>query len=267
MAEQVFQDGYAYEAQVGRWSRPVAAAFLDWLGEPAGQNWLDAGCRTGELSRAALARGEAASVVGIDRSNGFLALASRRAGGHPRLAWQQGDEQNLPFPDESFDVVVSGLVLNFVPDRRRMVSEMARVVRRGGTVALYVWDHGGRMQPTVHFWAAATAADPSAAEQDEGRRFFALRRPEPLRAIFAAAGLRSVTTRAIDVDAVLSDFEDYWQPLVAGISGPASGHVAAIGRDGRSDLRALLERRLPRRIDGSIPLGARAWAARGIKLN
>jgi SAM-dependent methyltransferase len=267
MAEPIFEDGYAHEAHGGRWNRPVAAAFLDWLGEPAGQSWLDAGCGTGELSRAALTRGEAASVVGIDRSNGFLAVASQRAGGNPRLAWQQGDVQSLPFPDESFDVVVSGLVLNLVPDRTRMVLEMTRVVRRGGTVALYVWDHGGRMQPMVHFWGAATAADASAAEQDEGRRCFALRRPEPLRAIFAAAGLRAVTTRAIDVDTVFSDFEDYWRPLVAGISGPASGYVGAIGRDRRSELRALLEHRMPRRIDGSIPLSARAWAARGIKLN
>lgn len=245
----------------------MAAAFLDWLGEPAGQNWLDAGCGTGELSRAALVRGGAASVVGIDRSNGFLALASRRAGGNPSLAWQEADEQNLPFPDESFDVVVSGLVLNFVPDRRRLVSEMARMVRRGGTVALYVWDHGGRMQPMAHFWAAASAADQSAAEQDEGRRFVALCRPEPLQALFAAAGLRAVTTRAIDVDTVFSDFDDCWQPLVAGISGPASGYVGAIGRDRRSELRALLEQRLPRRMDGSIPLSARAWAARGTRLN
>jgi SAM-dependent methyltransferase len=206
-------------------------------------------------------------VVGIDRSNGFLVVAARRAAGDPRLAWQRGDAQNLPFPDEAFDVAVAGLVLNFVHDRTRMVSEMARVVRRGGTVALYVWDHGGRMQPISHFWAAATMVDPSAAEQDERRRFFAVCRPEPLRAMFAAAGLRGVATRAIDVPVVFPDFEDYWQPFLAGNSGPAPSYCAAIGRDKRSDLRALLEQRLPRRDDGSIPLSARAWAARGVKLN
>jgi SAM-dependent methyltransferase len=267
MAGEVFDDGYAYETYIGRWSRPVAAAFLDWLGEPPGLNWLDTGCGTGELSRAALARGGAAAVVGVDRSDGFLTVAARRAGGDPRLAWQQGDAQNLPFPDGAFDVAVAGLVLNFVPDRRRMVSEMARVVRRRGTVALYVWDHGGQMQPMGQFWAAASTVDPSAGEQDERRRFFAVCRPEPLRAIFAAAGLQGVATRAIDVPTVFADFEDYWQPLVAGNSGPAPGYCAAAGRDRRSDLRALLEQRLPRRDDGSIPLSARAWAVRGTKPN
>ncbi|HYZ30682.1 MAG TPA: class I SAM-dependent methyltransferase [Crenalkalicoccus sp.] len=265
MAGDTFQDGYAYEAHIGRWSQPVAAAFLDWLGEPPGLQWLDAGCGTGELSRAALARGGAAAVVGIDPSDGFLAVAARRAGGDPRLAWQRGDVQNLPFPDGAFDVVVAGLVLNFVPDRRRMVSEMARVVRRHGTVALYVWDHGGQMQPLGHFWSAAAAVDPAAGEQDERRRFAGLCRPEPLRAMLTAAGLQGVATRAIDVPTVFADFADFWQPLVAGVAGPASSYCAAVGRDRRSDLRGMLERRLPQRDDGSIPLGARAWAVRGSK--
>jgi SAM-dependent methyltransferase len=267
MAIGVYDDGYAYESYVGRWSRTVAAAFLDWLGQPAGQSWLDAGCGTGELSRAALARSGAANVVGIDRSDGFLAVAARRAGGDPRLAWQQGDAQNLPFPDEAFDVAVAGLVLNFVPDRTRMVSEMARVVKRGGTVALYVWDHGGQMQPMNQFWAAASMVDPAAGEHDEERRFFALCRPEPLRAIFAGAGLQEIATRAIDVPTVFADFADYWQPLLAGNSGPVPSYCAAIGSDRRAELRAALEQRLPRQDDGSIALSARAWAVRGSKLN
>ncbi len=267
MAIGVYDDGYAYESYVGRWSRPVAAAFLDWLAQPAGQSWLDAGCGTGELSRAALARSGAANVVGIDRSDGFLAVAARRAGGDPRLAWQQGDAQNPPFPNGTFDVAVAGLVLNFVPDRTRMVSEMARVVKRGGTVALYVWDHGGQMQPMNQFWAAASMVDPAAGEHDEERRFFALCRPEPLRAIFAGVGLQEIATRAIDVPTVFADFEDYWQPLLAGNSGPVPSYCAAIGSDRRAELRAALEQRLPRQDDGSIALNARAWAVRGSKLN
>jgi SAM-dependent methyltransferase len=205
-------------------------------------------------------------VVGIDRSDGFLAVAARRGGGNPRLAWHRADVQSLPFPDGTFDVAVAGLVLNFVPDRRQMVAEMARVVRPHGTVALYMWDYGRRMQPMSHFWAAATAVDPSAGEQDERRRFFAVGRPEALHAVLAASGLRGVATRAIDVPMVFADFEDYWRPFVAGRSEHAAAYCAALGRDMRSDLRALLERRLPRRDDGSIPLSARAWAVRGVKV-
>lgn len=60
------------------------------------------------------------------------------------------------------DAVVSGLVLNFVPQPQRMVAEMARVTRAGGTVAAYVWDYAGQMQLLRHFWGAAVALDSAA---------------------------------------------------------------------------------------------------------
>jgi ubiquinone/menaquinone biosynthesis C-methylase UbiE len=50
----------------------------------------------------------------------------------------------LPFPDDHFDMVVSGLVLNFVPDLGRVLAEAGRVTRPGGTIGAYVWDYAGR---------------------------------------------------------------------------------------------------------------------------
>jgi SAM-dependent methyltransferase len=74
--------------------------------------------------------------------------------------------------DGSCDVIVSALVLNFVPDRKKALSEMQRVARSRATVAFYVWDYpGGGMEMMRAFWSAAVALDPSAADLSEDRRF------------------------------------------------------------------------------------------------
>jgi SAM-dependent methyltransferase len=168
----------------------------------------------------------------------------------------------LPLPDATFDRVVSGLVLNFVPDQPRAVAEMARVVRPGGEVALYVWDYAGGMQLMRRFWDAAAALDPRAAELDEGRRFPTCR-PEPLRQLFETDGrLHGVATRSIEVPTIFRDFDDYWTPFLGG-QGPAPGYCVALPEGARSALRDRLRASLPRQPDGSIHLVARAWAIRG----
>ena len=63
-----WSSGSAYESYIGRWSRLVAPEFLDWLGIPPRQRWLDMGCGTGALTAAILARCEPRSVVGVDPS-------------------------------------------------------------------------------------------------------------------------------------------------------------------------------------------------------
>src|SRR3546814_6441872 len=150
--------GDAYEPYVGRWSRSVAREFLNWLALQPDLAWLDIGCGTGALSRAILDGGSPRAVVGVDSSAGYLAHARRR-NRDPRATFRIGDAQALPFPDRSFDAAVSGLVLNFVPDGARALAEMRRVLRPGGTAALYVWDYAGEMQLMRRFWDAAVALD------------------------------------------------------------------------------------------------------------
>ena len=52
--------------------------------------------------------------------------------------------------------MVSGLVLNFVPDKDRALREMRRIVKPGGTIAVYVWDYSGEMQLIRYFWDAVS---------------------------------------------------------------------------------------------------------------
>jgi hypothetical protein len=138
---------------------------------------------------------------------------------------------------------------------------MVRVGRPSATVAAYVWDYAGRMEPLRRFWDAAVALDPAASAVDEGARF-PICAPEPLRRAFEDAGLTTVAVEAIEVPTVFRDFDDYWTPFLSGV-GPAPGYAASLGDDAREALRERLRVRLPSEPDESIHLVARAWAVRG----
>ena len=125
-------DTTAYEAYIGRWSRLVAEAFLLWLALPSGRRWLDVGCGTGALTQTILAIADPEDVLGVDPTAEFLAVAEAQII-DPRVHFATGDARALPVPDEAYDAVVAGLVLNFVPDPEAAVVEMARVARRGAS--------------------------------------------------------------------------------------------------------------------------------------
>jgi hypothetical protein len=157
--------------------------------------------------------------------------------------------------------VVSGLVLNFVPQPRGAVIDMARVARAGGAVAAYVWDYAEKMELMRYFWDAAVALDQSALELDEGRRF-AICQPSPLTELFKDAGLQQVEVCPIDIPTAFRDFDDYWSPFLGG-QGPAPGYAMSLSEERRGALRERIRSNLPTANDGSIPLVARAWAVRG----
>jgi len=254
-----WERGSPYERYVGRWSRRVAPQFLSLLNVPGGRRWLDVGCGTGALCAAIADRCSPASVTGVEPSLGFLESARENLAG--RAVLLPGSATAIPLGDASVDVVVSGLVLNFVPDPQAALLEMARVTRKGGTIAAYVWDYAGRMELMRVFWDAAVELDPAAARMDEGVRF-PLCRPEPLQERFAGAGLREVEVRAIDIATPFANFDDYWQPFLGG-QGPASTYVTSLSASDQDRLRNRVEAMLPAQADGSIDLRARAWLATG----
>ena len=117
-----WQAGDRYDAYMGRWSRQIAPRFLDWLAAADGLDWLDIGCGTGALSAAILARCNPKSLISIDPSEGFVATARAAIQDRSRQ-FEVGDAQALALETASRDVVVSALVLNFVPDKLKALGE------------------------------------------------------------------------------------------------------------------------------------------------
>jgi SAM-dependent methyltransferase len=202
------------------------------------------------------------AIKAIDRSEGFVDY-TRQQIGDQRVTFQVGDATAIPADDAAYDVAVSGLVLNFVPQPERMVAEMRRCVKPGGTVALYVWDYAGKMELMRYFFDSAIDLNPAAIEEDEGRRF-PICQPEPLVELFRDAGLQNATAWSIDVPTVFRDFDDYWSPFLGG-QGVAPAYAMSLSEQDRAALREDLRRRLPVSADGSIHLIARAWAVQGTR--
>jgi SAM-dependent methyltransferase len=250
--------GDAYERYVGRWSRRVAPAFLDWLELPGGLRWVDVGCGTGALSSAILDLASPTSVVGVEPSAGFLGTARDRLGN--RMTFHEAGAEQLPLADRSADVVVSGLVLNFVPDHVRALREAARVAG-GGTVAAYVWDYADGMEFMRIFWDAAATVDHAALELDEAARF-PVATAEGLAEAFKVAGLAEVHVAAVEIPTVFTDFDDLWSPFLGG-QGSAPSYVATLDEPTRDAVRDAMRERVTTATDGSITMVARAWAARG----
>jgi SAM-dependent methyltransferase len=123
----------------------VPALFEQWAPKVAdaaqiqpGQRALDVACGTGILARELTSRmGSSGRVAGIDPSPGMVAVAKHLA---PAVEWREGVAESLPFPDQSFDAVVSQFGLMFFTDRRQALREMLRVLASGGHLAVAVWD-------------------------------------------------------------------------------------------------------------------------------
>jgi SAM-dependent methyltransferase len=252
--------GALYEPYVGRWSRLVAMEFLQWLAPGPELDWLDVGCGTGALTDTIVQRADPRTVRAVDLAENFISYARAHVR-DARVTFEIADAQSLPVASRQFDLAVSGLALNFVPQPALAVREMVRAVRPGGVVGAYVWDYAGKMELMRYFWDAAVALAPDALPLDEARRF-PICQPAPLTERFTEAGLADVQTRAIDVPTRFRDFDDYWMPFLGG-QGPAPGYVMSLDGGRRDALRDRLRVTLPVAADGSIPLIARAWAVRG----
>ena len=256
MAE-VWASGGAYEPYVGRWSRLVAIDFLNWLSIAPKQRWVDVGCGTGALTASILSHCDPAAVLGVDPSPAYIAWATSSMQDGP-ARFETGDATGLP--NSIADVVVSGLVLNFIPEPSLALAAMRQAAPEG-RVAAYVWDYAGRMELMRHFWDAAIALDPSTVQLEEGR-LFQICNPESLTTLWQEVGFIDVSTRAIEVPTVFRDFDDYWNPFLGG-QGPAPSYAMSLNEEDRNALRDRIRAGLPVSTDGSIPLIARAWAVQG----
>jgi len=253
-----WESGDPYEYYMGRWSLHVAESFLDWLSPSSGLNWLDIGCGSGALSEAIINNHKPAALTAIDQSEDFVRTAQKRLGN--RAHCRVGNALSLPLDNYSVNIVVAGLVLNFISEPEKALSEMKRVTDAGGTIAVYLWDYAGKMDFLRHFWDAAVEIKPEALNFHESKRF-PDSNEQALKRLFKKAGLVDIETTSIEITTHFRDFDDYWKPFLGG-QGPAPSFVLSLDEDERNKLRNALKTHLPIQLDGSISMVARAWAAK-----
>jgi len=248
-----------YEYFMGRWSQKMTPVFLEWLNAPDHLSWLDLGCGTGALSEAIYRNCNPAKLSCIDPSIEFLEKAKAKLSGNGDF--DVGSASAIPKANDTFDIVVSGLALNFFPDLSIAFSEMKRVLKKNGIIAAYVWDYAGRMDFLRLFWDTACELDPAARKLDEGIRF-PICNADNLRSAFQEAGLRNIETSQLDIDTVFKNFDDYWDPFLGG-QGPAPGYLSSLNKNLQEEIKTAVHEKLEIQQDGSIKLLARAIGVRG----
>jgi ubiquinone/menaquinone biosynthesis C-methylase UbiE len=251
-----FDDGPAYERYMGAWSRAVGAIFLDWVAPPKNARWLDLGCGTGAFTSQVLERCAPEGVTAVDPSPDQVEHA-RRQPAATRADFRVADAQALPFDNNSFDVVASALVINFIPDRPRAIAEMKRVARADGIIAGYVWDFAGVRGvgwPLIRGMRQAGIEPPVTPGTESSTR-------DALHALFSQAGLQKVETREIEVTRSYPDFEDYWTSQTPKFS-PNGRMIAALSEADRSRLKDATRGIAPTGPDGRISYPAWAHAVK-----
>jgi SAM-dependent methyltransferase len=256
-----WQSGNAYDQFMGRWSALVASKFLSWLAVPPAVRWLEVGCGTGSLTRLILETSRPRDIVAVDSSGEFISYAQQQVDSSS-VHFMTGLAQSLALGASSCDAVVSGLLLNFVPQPAAALSEMRRVTRPGGKIGVFVWDYEAGMAMLRHFWDAAVELDKNALDFDEGRRF-PICQERRLEALFQESGMKQIETTAVQITTRFENFDDYWQPFLGGV-GPAPSYTMSLAQANRKALEEKLRQSLRTHKDGSIFLLAKAWAVKGI---
>jgi SAM-dependent methyltransferase len=227
----------AYGRFMGRYSEQLAVRFADFAGVAAPATALDVGCGPGALTAVLVDRLGDAWVAAVDPSPSFAAAAGAR---FPGADVRRAAAEQLPFDDDTFDLVLAQLVVHFMTDSVRGLAEMVRVARPGATIAACVWDYAAGRSPLDPFWAAARDITPGL--QDETG--LAGARKGQLAQLFAAVGLPDADSGGLPVEVRYPTFDDWWEPYTLGV-GPAGVHVGSLQPQDRDRLRERCRELLP----------------------
>ena len=255
-------DGGGYELQMGRWSRRLAPKFIEFTGVARAESVLDVGCGTGSLASTLAGNPDIHRIHGIDFSEAYITHAKREITGS-KVQFQVGDACALPFADGQFDHSLSMLVLQFIPQAEKAVSEMCRVTRPGGTVAAATWDSRGGFVWWRMFWDTAAMLDPAASQRRARMCARPMARPGDLERAWRAAGLMDVVQDMVTIRMDFSSFQDYWAPF-EGKDGPMAEYVQTLAPDAKAILTDKVRLAyVDGEPDGPRSYAATAWVVRG----
>jgi ubiquinone/menaquinone biosynthesis C-methylase UbiE len=257
--QSFFIDGEAYERLMGRFTRAAGEVFIDWLSPPKGLDWIDVGCGTGAFTELVLDRCAPGKVSAVDPSAEQIAYA-RKTPAAKRADFQIGDAQSLRFADATFDASVMALVITFVPDPNKAVAELRRVTKPGGMLATYMWDffnNGFPQHPLREALERRGIEVPYLPGHAHSRM-------DNMAGYFKSAGLEAIATRAIEVDVVYANFDEYWSGQTA-LPNYVVQHISKMPAADLEHFKSDLHTTLPRDKSGRIAYKATANAVKGRK--
>jgi SAM-dependent methyltransferase len=209
---------------VARTIEEVAHVIVERVGVQPGEDLLDVATGTGNVAIPAAALGS--NVTGLDLTPKLLDVARARAQETGvDVRWIEGDAEELPFPDGSFDRVTSCFGVIFAPRHRVAASELARVARPGATVAFTAWTPGGLMG---RFFKASGAYMPPPPPELEPP--FSWGEQEHVRSLFEGTGAElAFEHRTV---AFTADSPEAWVEYQAGRLGPLVLARAVLEQEG-----------------------------------
>jgi ubiquinone/menaquinone biosynthesis C-methylase UbiE len=194
--------------------KPAQDLLLEMANLRAGENVLDVACGTGLVSFPALEKlGPQGRVLGTDISEKMVEMASALAAqkGENRVQFERMDAEELRLEDSSFDVALCALGLMYVPDPRKALEEMRRVLKPGGRAVAAVW--GQRAQCG---WAEIFEIVDQHVASEVCPMFFNLGNPDMLDLNFKAAGFTAIHVRRISTILSYKDEQDALGAAFAG---------------------------------------------------
>ncbi|HEY2542215.1 MAG TPA: class I SAM-dependent methyltransferase [Gaiellaceae bacterium] len=231
----------AYDKFMGRFSQRLAPVFADFAGAHGAV--LDVGAGTGALT-AELVRRDL-QVAAVEPASAFVAALRSR---FPDVDVRQAPAEELPWPDDSFDVALAQLVVAFMSDAPAGIRQMRRVAE---TIAVCMWDRE-RMEMLD---AVNRTRDALGVHREDSP----YRSREEIEQLFGDGA----EVELLEVEAEYADFEDLWSSLLGG-AGPAGAWVASLDGEQLQAARAELFRQLDE-PEGPFTLTGRAWAARSTR--
>jgi SAM-dependent methyltransferase len=212
-----------------RWALDLVEAAAMRAGECA----LDVACGTGAVTRLLAERVKpTGKVVGLDINPGMLEVA-RLAAPSQNIEWLEGSAVKMPLPDATFDTVVCQQGLQFFPDKPAALSEMRRVLRRGGRLTLSCWRS---IEHTPGYLVLEQALARRIGPEKAALPPFSFGDGEAIRAVVVGAGFREIKLRA---EAKMVRFRSA-EHLVRAVVGGAPSMMGALTTQGEAVVDAII---------------------------
>ncbi|MBI4352940.1 MAG: class I SAM-dependent methyltransferase [Candidatus Omnitrophica bacterium] len=175
----------------GRWKSYTDRSHRMFLERPAlgdGQRVLDVGCGTGSLELKLLARWPGVRLTAVDACPEMVETARRKSALLPRVDWRVADAHSLPFPEESFDTVLSASAFHYFEIPQEALREIKRVLKPGGRFFFLDWSRDFWAMRLLDHWLTI-----------RGRDYHRCYRETELKALLETAGLAVRTAERFKV--------------------------------------------------------------------